>query len=84
MITSQQLTRRHILHYQRRSIWSQKIAKSFSIDNKIDITAKWQCFVTIKDHKDKFRVNPKYRLLNPTKDELGKISKHILQQISTN
>ena len=26
----------------------------------------------------------KYRLLNPTKSELGKISKHILQQISTN
>ena len=25
-----------------------------------------------------------YRLLNPTKSELGKISKHILQQISTN
>ena len=25
-----------------------------------------------------------YRLLNPTKRELGKISKHILQQISTN
>ena len=50
----------------------------------MDITAKRQSFVTIKDHKDDFRVNPKYRLLNPTKSELGKISKHILQQISTN
>ena len=50
----------------------------------MDITGKRQSFVTIKDHKDDFRVNPKYRLLNPTKSELGKISKHILQQISTN
>ena len=42
-------------------------------------------FLTSKDHKDNFRVCfPKYRLLNPTKSELGKISKHILQQISTN
>ena len=40
----------------------------------MDITAKRQCFVTIKDHKDNFRVNPKQRLLNPTKSELGKRS----------
>ena len=45
---------------------------------------KRQCFVTFKDHKDDFRVNPKYRLLYPTKSELGKLSKDILQQISTN
>ena len=48
----------------------------------MNITTKRQCFGTIKDHKD--RVNPKYRFLNPTKCELGKISKHILQQIRTN
>ena len=45
--------------------------------------AKQQCFVTIKDHKPDFRTNPKYRLLNPTKSELGKLSKHILQSINT-
>ena len=50
----------------------------------MDITAKRQYFVTIKDHKDNFRVNQKYRLLNPTKSELGKISKNILQQIRIN
>ena len=66
------------------NIEAKKIAKSFSIDNKMDITAKRQCFVTIKDHKDSFRVNRKYRLLNPTKSELVKISKHILQQLRIN
>ena len=45
--------------------------------------AKQQWFVTIKDHKPNFRTNPKYRLLNPTKSELGKLSKHILQTINT-
>ena len=45
--------------------------------------AKQQCFVTIKDHKLNFRTNPKYRLLNPTKSELGKLSKYILQTINT-
>ena len=47
----------------------------------MDITAKRQYFVTVKDHKDNFRVDPKYRLLNPTKSEIGKISQHILQRI---
>ena len=63
---------------------ARKTTKIFNIDNKMDITAKCQCFVTIKDHKDDLRVNTKYRLLNPTKSELGTISKHILQQISSN
>ena len=46
--------------------------------------AKQQCFVTIKDHKPDFCTNPKYRLLNPTKNELGKLSKHISQTIDVN
>ena len=50
----------------------------------MDITEKRQCFLTIKDHKDDFRVNPKYRLLNLAKSELDKISKHILQESSAN
>ena len=40
---------------------AKKITKSFNIDNNLDIMAKRQCFVTIKDHKEDFRVNPNYR-----------------------
>ena len=36
------------------SMKRKKIANSFSIDNKMDITTKWQCFGTIKDHKGTF------------------------------
>ena len=65
------------------NIEAKKIAKEFNLDEKLNIMAKQQCFVTIKDHKPDFRTNPKYRLLNPTKSELGKLSKHILQSINT-
>ena len=37
--------------------------------------------ITIKDHKENFINNPKCRLLNPTKTELGKISKQILAKL---
>ena len=37
-----------------------------------------ECFVTLKDHKEGFQNNPKCRLLNPTKCELGKVSQQIL------
>ena len=48
----------------------------------MEIMAQKQCFVTVKDHKEDFRSHPKFRLLNPTKSELGKLSKHILQKIN--
>ena len=83
MRTSQTVTKKRSFHYQKRLIWKpKKIAKILNIDNKMNITTKRQCFGTIKDHK--VRVYPKYRFLNLTKCELGKISNHILQQISTN
>ena len=41
-------------------------------------TVKRECFITLKDHKDNFQNNPKCRLLNPTKCELGKVSQQIL------
>ena len=62
---------------------AKKIIKEFNLDDKLNIMAKQRCFVTIKDHKPDFRTNPKNRLLNPTKSELGKLSKHILQTINT-
>ena len=39
--------------------------------------------MTIKDHKEDFRTNPKYRLINPAKSEIGKLSKGILDKINS-
>ena len=53
-------------------------ANELSIDNKICTMAKKNAFITLKDHKENFTSNPKWRLLNRAKSELGKISKIIL------
>ena len=44
--------------------------------------AKQECLITLKDHKEDYRTNPQYCLLNPIKNQLGKISKQILQKIN--
>ena len=62
---------------------AKKIAKSYKIDDKVDQISEQQCFITVKDHKEDFRTNPKYRLINPTKNEMGKLSKNILDRINT-
>ena len=42
------------------------------------------CFISLKDHKENFQNNPTVRLINPAKNELGKISKIILDRINKN
>ena len=41
-------------------------------------------FITLKDHKDNFQNNQISRLLNPAKNEIGRISKVILDIINEN
>ena len=36
----------------------------------------------MKDHKEDFTANPKCRLINPAKSELGKVSKSIIETIN--
>ena len=43
---------------------------------------KNECFITLKDHKPNFKNNPKVRLINPEKNEIGPISKTILDKIN--
>ena len=52
------------------------------MDDKIEQLPENQAFITIKDHKPNFPNNIKCRLINPTKSNLGKISKQILQEIN--
>ena len=44
--------------------------------------AKQEYFITLKHHKKDYRTNPKYRLLNPTKSQLGKISKQDSSEVT--
>ena len=60
----------------------KKIAKNLKLDNRIDALAEKQCFITLKDHKTNFNNNPTTRLINPTKSEIGLISKRILERVN--
>ena len=44
--------------------------------------AKTPGFITLQDHKDNFESDPKCRLINPAKSELGKVSQTILDNIN--
>ena len=61
---------------------AKEFAEHFCVDDKLEIMAEQPCFFTIKDHKDDFRSNPKYRLINPNKSELGLLSKKVLQDVN--
>ena len=45
-------------------------------------TIKKECFITLKDHKPNFENNATTRLINPAKNEIGRISKMILENIN--
>ena len=60
---------------------SAKIALSLELEERIQQFNERNCFITLKDHKPNFQNNPKCRLLNPAKSELGKVSQQLLKDI---
>ena len=62
----------------------KRIMENKTALNRMFINGKNNCFITLKDHKANFLNNLKTRLLNPAKNELGRISKAILDKINLN
>ena len=60
---------------------AKKLADSLGLSDKMERFAEKPAFVTLKDHKDDFRTNPKCRLINPAKSEMGHVSKAMLERI---
>ena len=58
----------------------KQILKNKETLNRIEINGEKNWFFTLKDHKDNFANNPQVRLINPAKNELGRISKVILDK----
>ena len=58
------------------------IAEKLKIDDRVECLAEKTAFITLKDHKEDFKNNPKCRLINPAKTQIGKISKSILDSIN--
>ena len=61
----------------------KKIIENKAVVNRMFVNGSNSCFITLKDHKPNFLNNPKVRLINPAKNELGRISKSILDRINT-
>ena len=60
---------------------SAEIAHKLKIDDRVQKFTTDECFLTIKDHKANFPNSIKCRLINPAKNQLGKVSQHILRTV---
>ena len=61
---------------------SVKLVKKAGVLGRMSKNGSNQCFITLKDHKPNFQNNPQTRLINPAKNEVGRISKVILDRIN--
>ena len=65
------------------NLQAKTISENLDISDRMKVLAKKLAYVTLKDHKLNFRNNPTCRLINPSKSELGLISKQLLDKINT-
>ena len=62
----------------------KKIANKKDVLDRIKINGEEESYITLKDHKPNFLHNPTTRLINPAKNEIGRISKIIVSKINQN
>ena len=60
----------------------KKIADKLLISDRVDQLQKHDGYITVKDHKESFPHNPSFRLINPSKSDIGKVRKTILDQMN--
>ena len=58
------------------------IASKLELDDRIEAMAKRPAYLTLKDHKEDFPARLSFRLINPCKSNIGKISKSILDRVN--
>ena len=59
----------------------KEIFRKLELEDRVFKTSERQAFITAKDHKEDFANAPKFRLISPTKPELGRIAKKILSRV---
>ena len=57
------------------------IVTKLDLEDRVFATSQKEATISIKDHKENYQNDTKFRLINPTKAELGKISKQKLSKI---
>ena len=61
---------------------AREVAEKLGIADRAEAIAKRDAYITLKDHKENFPNNPKCRLINPAKGEMGIVAKNLLQTIN--
>ena len=61
---------------------AKHISKKLELDNRIECLAKNTALISLKDHKPNFRSSLPCRLINPSKSNIDKISKSILDKVN--
>ena len=64
------------------NVSGRNILKDKEMLQRMGINGESNCFITLKDHKENFQNNPSVRLINPAKNELGMLSKFIIQAMN--
>ena len=59
------------------------IAEQLGLDDRIDVSAHRDSYITMKDYKPDYVNNPACRLIIPSKIEIGVNSKHLLDDINS-
>ena len=65
-------------HKKQIKFEGKQILKNWEVLHRWEIDDENKNFLTLKDHKENFNNNPTVRLINLAKNELGHISKTIL------
>ena len=60
---------------------TKSLAKTLKIEDRMEWYSNQHAYITIKDLKENFRNNTKCRLINPSKSEVGRVSKKYLNDI---
>ena len=63
---------------------AEKIALKLEIDERVEKMQKTETFLTIKDYKEGFPHTLSFRLINPSRSDIGKTSKSLLDTINGN
>ena len=60
---------------------TKKFSKILKIEDRVECYSNQHAYIILKDHKENFRSNTKWRLINPSKGEVGRVSKKYLNDI---
>ena len=66
----------------RINIEAKNIVTKLGIEDRVERLSEGNAYVTVKDHKEEFPEKPSFRLINPSKSEIGKNSKIILDKVN--